>query len=263
MSIIKVNTYLADRNITNMAVNVDYNRLGEDKTQISVNYGTTPATVTIKNGSIIECNGNRYLINADYSFQMANAAHNYLTFTDNPAIAFSSAAAIGTFDAEKQGYYQADNLTRTLKFYIDQSGENNQEIIDINNTGDPITTRLFDHVKVCLTANYSSVGVMPLDKIIYDQLSNYDIINYRFNCVYSGYYNIFFQKYGPVGEIQIRKNGTTIAEIEYSSILETHTCIGSVEYLIGGDYVDIYNALNGYTTYAYDDRTYLIISRLL
>jgi hypothetical protein len=101
---------------------MDLSRLGVDKTNITVNYATVPATVTIKEGSIIEVNGNLYTIEgADYSFQMANATHNYITFTDNPAVAFSSAAARGTYQDDKHGFYQVGNLVRTLQWYIDQT----------------------------------------------------------------------------------------------------------------------------------------------
>jgi hypothetical protein len=104
MSIVKRNNYLTDRNLTDLAYNVDYNRLGEDKIQISVSFAGSPATVTIHKGSVWECNGNRYIVeSADYTFQMDGAGHNYITFTDNPAVDFGSAAAIGTFSAEKQG----------------------------------------------------------------------------------------------------------------------------------------------------------------
>lgn len=124
MAIEKINKYLPDQDLANLAENVDDNRLGLDLSEIEVSFATSPATVTIKLGSIIEVNGNWYKItSADYVFQMANATHNYITLTDNPAVAFSSAAAKGTFTAAKQGYYQTGNLIRTCKWFIDQTNE--------------------------------------------------------------------------------------------------------------------------------------------
>lgn len=233
MSITKVNTYLTDRNITNMSLNVDYNRLGEDKTQITVNYGTTPATVTIKNGSIIECNGNRYLIDADYSFQMANAAHNYLTFTDSPAIAFSSAAAIGTFDSEKQGYYQADNLTRTLKFYIDQSGDSEFVLIDCVIPDVPMTTKRFDKIKVHTNSN--KVGKVIFDVIDYDEAGNFDLANSRFVCNESGQFLIITQRASNNQNI-IYKNGASTGFYD-TGYFGGDTFIFD---LTKGDYIEIY-----------------------
>ena len=123
MAVTKLNEYLPGQNLTNLALNVDYNRLGCDMTDISINFGTSPYTVTIAEGSIIECNGNLYAITgSDYSFQAANNTHPYLTFTDNPSVAFSSSAAVGTFSALKSGFYQSGNIIRTLKWYVDQSG---------------------------------------------------------------------------------------------------------------------------------------------
>jgi hypothetical protein len=122
MAIVQKNLYLPGQNLTNLALNADLNRLGDDKTNITIDFGTTPATITIKVGSIIEVNGNCYAIEGiDYSFQMANATHNYITFTDNPNPSFSSAPARGTYTQAKCGFYQVDNLTRTLSWYINQT----------------------------------------------------------------------------------------------------------------------------------------------
>jgi hypothetical protein len=122
MAITKRNLYLPDRNLANLTVNVDDNRLGLDTSEISVDFTTSPATVTVKQGSIIEVNGNSYSITGtDYVFQMANASHNYITFTDDPAVGFSSAANVGNFNAQKQGFYQTGNLIRTLGYYIAQT----------------------------------------------------------------------------------------------------------------------------------------------
>jgi len=124
MAIIQKNLYLPGQDLTNLAQNVDYNRLGLDRCNITVNFGTVPATITIKQGSLIEVNGNLYAIEAaDYTFAMANATHNYITFTDNPIAAFSSAAGKGTYNNAKLGLYDGTNLIRTLRWYINQTSQ--------------------------------------------------------------------------------------------------------------------------------------------
>ncbi len=238
MSILKVNTYLTDRNITNMALNVDYDRLGEDKIDISINNATTPATITIKNGSIIECNGNRYLIDADYSFQMSNANHNYLTFTDNPAIAFSSVATIGIFDVEKQGYYQIGNLIRTLKYYIDQVGGSIVELIDELYGNKQITTKLYERFRIYVNSVSAPPGKMHLDSVDYDELSSWDTINYEFECQNDGMF-IFILSYYGSGGVAIRKNTTAISTIYNYGATSDYQC-AIIDHLIKGDVIDVY-----------------------
>jgi len=132
LGIIQKNLYLPGQNLTNLAQNVDYNRLGLDRCNITVDFNVSPANVTIKQGSLIEVNGNLYAIEAaDYVFAMANATHNYITFTDNPLPAFSSAASIGTYNNAKLGLYDGTNLIRTLRWYIEQGAE---DVYDINDS---------------------------------------------------------------------------------------------------------------------------------
>lgn len=121
MAIVQRNLYLPGRDLTNLAQNVDLNRVGMDLTDISIAFGA-PSVVTVAAGSMIECNGNIYVLTTDETFNMV-AGHNYITFTDNPAPAFASAAAKGTYSALKGGFYQAGNLIRTLKWFIDQTNE--------------------------------------------------------------------------------------------------------------------------------------------
>jgi hypothetical protein len=212
MAIEKINLYTPGNNLMNLALNVDYNRLSEDKSQITVNFATTPATVTIKRGSIIECNGNRYLINgSDYSFQMANANHNYITFTDNPSIALGSASGIGTFNTEKQGHYQIDNVTRTLKFYIDQSNENYYVLLDAALPNLTLITKRYDKIKVCLTVDHYNTDGSPLrfNLIKFDELGSWDTANYKWICPEYGYYYIGLKTYSTTvaTNIAIMKNG--------------------------------------------------------
>lgn len=123
MAIVKRNDYSPGKKINNLSVNVDDNRLGNDQTYIEVNHTTNPSTITVKVGSLVEVNGNNYAIqNTDETFQMSNVTHEYITFTDNPSTSFGSAATRGTWNSAKQGWYQADGVTRTLRHKIYQRG---------------------------------------------------------------------------------------------------------------------------------------------
>ena len=196
MGIIQKNLYLPGQDLTNLAQNVDYNRYQDFKGNITVNFGTVPATVTVKVGTILEVNGNLYAIEtADYVFQMDNATHNYLTFTDNPAVDFGSAAAIGTYSAAKQGYYQAGNLIRTLPFYIDQANKEVSRLIDEQYNLNRPRMKLFDRVFVTAPAgsHILSEGVLtvfPFSVKVYDELGNFNNGTYTFTASESGWYTI-------------------------------------------------------------------------
>lgn len=134
MSIVQKNLYTPGQNLNNQAENIDLNRVGDDKTFIDVNFGTSPATITIKTGSRIEANGNLYSVESnDAIFQMASTSHNYITFNGT---SFSSAASMGTFDAAKGGYYTG--TTRTLRWYIDQTNSMYSIDLTIVNTTDKV-----------------------------------------------------------------------------------------------------------------------------
>jgi hypothetical protein len=126
MAITQKNLYSTTQNLSNLTVNVDANRLGDDRTNISVNFGTTPATVSIKQGSWIEANGNIYVVDsADYSFQMNSSSDNYIYFNEaaGPPPTFTSGTVKGTYDNAKAGTYQANNTSRTIRWYVDQTEE--------------------------------------------------------------------------------------------------------------------------------------------
>lgn len=129
MSVEKKNVYIPGQNITNLGNNVDYNRVADDKTSITVNFTGSPASVTIKAGSLIESNGNLYRVNADVTFTMGSVNDTYILFDDTTPIAapnwgFSSSTSRGTFDPAKQGFYSGiGNTIKTLKWYIDQTSE--------------------------------------------------------------------------------------------------------------------------------------------
>lgn len=124
MAITQLNSYLPSQNLTNLAENVDYNRVGDDKTDITVNHTTSPWTFTIKVGSLIEKDGNIYTVDtADYTLQATDNAHNYIVFTGS---AFASSANRGTYDPAKGGFYDSGN--RVLKYYIDPDNDSEVEI---------------------------------------------------------------------------------------------------------------------------------------
>lgn len=167
MGIVKLNNYLSDRYLSDLANNVDYNRLHTDKTNISVNFGTSPATVSIKQGSMIEANGNSYTVNGgDYDFQMANGTDNYIAFSEGPPVIFKSVSLKGSYQNGKLGVYQSDNLTRTIRWYIDQTEEtyNIDDSLQSFNIGDLKTEQNSYRVEnttsgfAAVTHNFSSTG---------------------------------------------------------------------------------------------------------
>ena len=193
--IVQKNLYLPGQDLTNLAQNVDYNRYQDFKGTITVNFGTVPATVTVKVGTILEVNGNLYAIEtADYVFQMDNATHNYLTFTDNPAVDFGSAAAIGTYTAAKQGYYQAGNLIRTLPFYIDQVKKEYSRLMDEPLNDIRPRMKKWTRVMVYLSNDQAyaamSNAIMNFDAEVYDELSEFNVGTYTFTATESGFYLI-------------------------------------------------------------------------
>lgn len=191
MAIVQRNLYLPGRDLTNLAQNVDLNRIGMDLTDISIAFGA-PSVVTVAAGSMIECNGNIYVLTTDETFNMGGG-HNYITFTDNPAPAFASAAAQGTYSALKGGFYQADNVTRTLKWFIDQTGEGfnlNLNILVGQNynlySGMTSAVRAWDQ-----STNASGVAfVVPYDTEVFDVNNEYDPGTYTFTPRLPGLYYI-------------------------------------------------------------------------
>ena len=198
MAIIQKNLYLPGQDLTNLAQNVDYNRLGLDRCNITVDFGVSPAEVTIKQGSLIEVNGNLYAIEAaDYVFAMANAAHNYITFTDNPLPAFSSAAAIGTYNNAKLGLYNGTNLIRTLRWYIDQVKKYYQLMIDSLINDISFITSFLDHVRVKMSGDFSvpnsfAAGIVPFNTLVYSWRGKFNTATYLYVVEYTGYYLINF-----------------------------------------------------------------------
>jgi hypothetical protein len=247
MAIEKYNLYMPAQNLTNLSLNVDINRIGIDKINIDVNYGTSPATVSIKEGSIIEVNGNLYVINgSDYTFQMANATHNYITFTDNPSPAFGSAAARGTYRDDKKGFYQVDNVSRTLGWFIDQS--NDLYCLDSQYKSQNLT-KFKCRSSACNGTFYKVI----FDDILYDNNDEFDAINKRFAAQNGGYYliscfvAITWVAGGNVSPLlSIYLNGSDIQFIRNTyipgsaSIASTGINFSYLIQLKKGDYIEIY-----------------------
>jgi hypothetical protein len=270
MAIVKKNEYMPGQNLTSLALNVDINRLGVDKVNIDVNYGTVPATVTIKEGSIIEVNGNLYIITgSDYSFQMANAAHNYITFTDNPSPTFGSSASRGTYRDDKKGFYQADNISRTLNWFIDQP--NDLYCLDNQYRSQNLTKFK------CFASNASgSEHKVLFDDIIFDSNSEFDAVNKRFVSLYGGYYSIncwlnigWVAGNNVLPSIELRLNG---AIIQYVRTQVIPAALGiaasgiSMSYLIRlkiGDYIEIWAASGFPTSISTGPDSYLDINQII
>lgn len=269
MAIEKYNLYMPGQNLTSLALNVDINRIGIDKVNIDVNYGTVPATVTIKEGSIIEVNGNLYVITgSDYSFQMANAAHNYITFTDNPSPAFGSAAVEGTYSNDKKAYYQADNVTRTLGWFIDQT-ISEHFIYLIRQTQVINPDLMLDRVTVGMSGNQAGpANPVQFNVETEDRLGNYDIVNYRFIAKYAGTYvigvNLTITSAPAPSTLyaSILKNGVAIATYINSPGVLTGYPSGVIIYpLLVGDIITFSGSAIGGHTIISSSNAY--ISRIL
>jgi hypothetical protein len=280
MSIDQLNLYIPGQNLSNMGSNIDYNRFQSAKIQISVNFGTTPATVSVLIGSLIEVNGNLYTISSsNETFQMSNASDNYITFTDSPSTSFDSASTIGTYSAPKQGYYQTGNIERTLPFYIDQSGESVFNLIDEKSPDLTPWTNTFDHAHVEMNGNQNIAAtvaaVVEFDTVYFDLLSNYDNVNYRFVASESGYYKataIIRAVHASGGAVatlmDIRKNGAAVR-----SVLSVNVGTGSdmltltlTEYLQATQYLDVYvTEVGGAAGNMFIDKDYsnFIVDRML
>jgi len=226
--IVQKNLYLPGQDLTNLAQNVDYNRYQDFKGTITVNFGTVPATVTVKVGTILEVNGNLYAIEtADYVFSMDNATHNYLTFTDNPGVDFGSAAAIGTYSAAKQGYYQAGNLIRTLPFYIDQANSEVSRLMDEQYNLNRPRMKLFDRVFVIMSNSYSNTvsHVLRYNTKVFDELGNFNTGTYTFTASESGWYIIGFTVSYELGNENVNKSPSAYIRINGTPI--TGACSGT------------------------------------
>jgi hypothetical protein len=118
MTIAQRNQYSTSQNIANLANNVDYNRLGLDKSSIDVTFAS--GTVVVETGSLIECLGNLYAVTADETLSGATGQQ-YIHFDGS---SFTLSTDRGVYDAEKVGYYDtATGLKRVLKYLIDSDAD--------------------------------------------------------------------------------------------------------------------------------------------
>jgi hypothetical protein len=193
------NVYSPGQNLNNLSINVDDNRVENDQSYITVNFTTSPATVTVLTGSKFEVNGNNYVVTVDEVFQMSNATHNYITFDGTT---YGSAATSGIFTPAKQGHYQAGNLIRTLRWYIEQVSEmfyidNGLLFVGYPFYADP---DLSERCAVTLTPTYNvpspGGGLIPFNVSTYDTFSLFNISTYQYTCAQTGHYDITF-----IGEV--------------------------------------------------------------
>jgi len=214
MGITQRNEYLPAQDLNNLSANVDDTRINGDLSRISVDFGTTPATVTVEVGSLIEVNGNTYLITTDdETFQMSSATDNYITFTDNPSTAFGSASSKGSYNTPKQGYYQAGNLIRTLGWFIDQTNESYFKI-DLDNQPEP-------HCAVTMSTDFQSVsGVaaeqpIQFDTIEHDTTNSFNTGTYTYVVPEDGYY----QSNAHIVLTQTANDGTVYLSLRVNGFL--------------------------------------------
>lgn len=253
VNITKLNNYIPGQDVPDITDNIDIDRLGIDKTMITVNYGVSPAQVTILKGALIEANGDTYLETTDNTFAMANASHNYLTFNGT---SYSSAASIGTFDITKQGYYSGS--ARTLKYYIDQANSTHNILIDILYPDLTLLSTKLDKIKIGLSGDTNFTGspgaVIPLDTPYLDFNSAWDTVNYNYTAPETGYY--YMSIHGDIGSglsatlgilIDIYKNSVSICQGIWnkvssgsSGINQDAFSIGTLDYLEKGDIIELH-----------------------
>jgi hypothetical protein len=271
MAFVKRNNYLPEQDLTNLAQNVDLNRVSDDKTFISVSFSGSPATVTIKAGSLIEVNGNQYDITSDEVFVMDNGTDSYIIFD---GVTFSTAPTVGTERADKGGWYQADDISRTLNWDIDQANNiygrlafRNQVYksniyaqgnIDADGKIDAqgyIEAQGNTKISVKIASSTTTTGLVPLSTERLDTLNEWNNSTYRFTPSQDGIYYMSLNLQGQftspdtagtgflVG--RIKKNGTTylaaVWQDHYSSGVQNErigVVCDTVESLTVGDYIE-------------------------
>lgn len=267
--IIDIGTFKTDKNLIQLGINVEYSRLGDQDLDFSVNYGTSPATVTITDKSIFECNGNRYQANGNEVFQLDNASHTYITFTKTESsYSFGSSATRGTYSIKKNGYY-VNNTTKVFDIYIDQSGETILNLLDSKPFFEIPYTKKFDRVlaKITSDTSWSTSAVVTFDNEIFDTLGNYDNTTYTFTVAEYGIYLVMGQILVNPTAVDafayLRKNGATYNDMSgpihtAGSILTTCSIIP----LSTGDNMDIYLSMSAGTLYG-GNESYFSIQRIL
>jgi hypothetical protein len=116
MAIVKKNTYDAasNRDLTNLALVVDLERLGFDLTHITI----AGSVVTVKAGSLIECNGSMYAVEgSDITLTLAAGV---LAF-DSSTLTFSISSSAFPYDAAKCGEY-ISSTKRACRWTISADG---------------------------------------------------------------------------------------------------------------------------------------------
>lgn len=118
MAIVLKNTYnaVSNRDLTNLSVCVDIQRLGMDETEVIYSGGN----YLVKVGSIIEANGSLYSVTgSDISLTPANGVIVFDSFNR----AFSISALTYSYDPQKCGYYIDGQPTwRVTRFSTDTLG---------------------------------------------------------------------------------------------------------------------------------------------
>jgi|GEM_PF-6355026 len=127
MAIVKVNDYEQGiQDISNLAENVDNLRLGVDLTWVE----KISTTYYVKQGSIIELNGDTYVVQ-DSDEIITGSALKYIYFNGS---SFSFSATVPVLDSTKLGYYNGSN--RAIRWVQDAGSVFIDEKNDIYIVGD-------------------------------------------------------------------------------------------------------------------------------
>ena len=258
----QVNLYIPGQNLTNLALNVDYTRLGYDGIDISVNFAVSPAEVTILKGSIFEANGNFYVQDEDYTFTMSVDTHNYIAYDGST---WESYANKGTYTAEKQGFYQADDIHRTARWNIKQDLETFYKDIEIIIPTDKgLSAQTYSKVMVALSGDTPFGALTPIlyDDVIHDTNGEYNPATGKFVAINDGWYSISAMNRITTGT-GYSSEGIITSSNSYFSVYGATI----IEYLKAAHEVYILSN-SGPNTYAgpivnWGNRCYMAINRIL
>jgi hypothetical protein len=118
MAISKIDNFAIPKNISNLMLITNYEFLGMDKTYYTLNTATSPWTITIKAGSMIEYMGGFYMVeNNDISIQLPNNITCVILGFNGSSFLPLPAYCGYDYDSTKYGIYYMGY--RIIKLYID------------------------------------------------------------------------------------------------------------------------------------------------
>lgn len=155
MAIEQKNVYSTTQNIANLANNVDYNRLGLDKSSIDATFAS--GEVVIQTGTLVEVLGNLYAVTEDITLSGATGQQ-YIHFSGS---AFTLSTDRGVYDPEKVGYYDtATGLNRVLKYFIDSDTEDVYTLFTYKDSSDNLFIEGTAYAETLYVENLTGVNNM-------------------------------------------------------------------------------------------------------